>query len=141
MNELEFKPLVKKILNQFGFEVCDIERKSGVQTPDFDVFGKDSRYTIELKIKEDDPNEIKNDEEALLKGDLVSKSIPIGPRNRFAGIIQKSVQQIIDHDPKGETYHIVWLHSAGSDPELHNRRFHSTIFGTEKFLALENQIF
>jgi hypothetical protein len=136
MNELEFKPLAKRFLNQFGFEVYDIAIKSGVQTPDFDVIGKDNRYTIELKIKEDDPNEIEKDEEALLKGELVSKSIPIGPRNRFAGIIRKSVQQIMDHDHKSETYHIVWLHSAGSDPELLNRGFRSTIFGIEKLFSL-----
>jgi hypothetical protein len=136
MNELEFKPLAKQFLNQFGFEVYDIERKSGVQTPDFDVIGKNDRYTIELKIKDDDPNEIKNDEDALMKGEFVSKSIPIGPRNRFAGIVRKSVQQIMDHDPKGETYHVVWLHSAGTDPELHNRKFRSTLFGTEKLFSL-----
>ena len=136
MNESEFKPLAKIFLNQFGFKVHDIEAKDGVQSPDFDVIGKDSRYTIEIKMKEDDPNEIEKDEEALMKGELVSKSIPIGPRNRLAGIIRKGVQQIVDHDRKNETYHIVWVHSAGDDPELHNRRFRSTIFGTEKLFSI-----
>ena len=136
MNESEFKPLAKKLLNQLGFEVTDIDTKDGSQSPDFDVIGENSRYTIELKIKRDDPVEIEKDEGALKRGELVSKSIPIGPRNRLAGIIRKGVEQIVDHDPKNETYHVVWVHSAGEDPELHNRRFHSTLFGTEKLFSL-----
>ena len=64
--------------------------------PDFDVIGNNSRYTIELKIKGDDPAEIENDEAALKRGELVSKSIPIGPRNRLAGIIRTGVKQIAE---------------------------------------------
>ena len=136
MNESEFKPIAKKLLNERGFDVADIDTKDGSQSPDFDGIGKNSRYTIELKIKGDDPVEIEKDEDALKRGELVSKSIPIGPRNRLAGIIRKGVEQIVDHDPKNETYHVVWVHSAGEDPELHNRRFFSTLFGTEKLFSL-----
>lgn len=136
MTESEFKPIAKKLLNQLGLEVFDIDIKNDGQSPDFDVIGKNSRYTFELKIKEDDFVEIDKDEEALKRGELVSKSIPIGPRNRLAGIIRKGVGQIVDHDPKKETYHVVWIHSAGENPELHNRRFHSTLFGTETPFSL-----
>lgn len=136
MNESEFKPIAKKLLNQLGFEILDIDTKNDGLSPDFDVIGKNSRYTIELKIKGDDPVEIENDEEALKRGELVSKSIPIGPRNRLAGIIRKGVKQIVDHDPNKKTFHVVWIHSAGEDPDLHNRRFHSTLFGTETLFSL-----
>jgi len=136
MKESELKPLAKKFLNQLGFEVHDIDTKDRAQSPDFDVIGENSRYTIELKIKGDDPTEIEKDEEALKRGELVSKSIPIGPRNRLAGIIRKGVEQIVDHDPRSDTYHVIWLHSVGEDPELYNRRFHSTLFGTEKLFSL-----
>jgi len=136
MNESEFKTAARKFLNQLGLEVHDIPEKGDGQSPDFDVIGKTSRYTIELKIKTDDPAEIQNDEAALKRGELVSKSIPIGPRNRLAGIIRKGVGQILDHDPEKKTYHVIWIHSAGEDPELHNRRFHSTLFGTEKLVSL-----
>ena len=139
MKESEFRPVVKKFLNQNGFDVIDIDTKEDAQAPDFDVAGKDSRYTIELKIKGDDPNEIEKDEEALMRGELVSKSIPIGPRNRLAGIIGKGVEQIVDHDPDSQTYHVVWVHSSGQDPELLNRRFHSTLFGTEKLFSLKKE--
>ena len=107
MKESEFKPLAKDFLNQIGFEVHDIDTKDCVKSPDFDVIGESSRYTIELKIKGDDPNEIEKDEDALKRGELVSKKIPIGPRNRLAGIIRKGVRQIMDHDPKSDTYHVV----------------------------------
>jgi hypothetical protein len=46
MNESEFKPLAKKLLNQLGFEVANIDTKDGSQSPDFDVIGENSRYTI-----------------------------------------------------------------------------------------------
>jgi len=136
MNESEFRPIAKKLLDQLGFKVFDIDEKGDGQAPDFDVIGNNTRYTIELKIKGDDPIEVEKDKTALKRGELVSKSIPIGPRNRLAGIIRKGVGQIFEHDPKKETYHIIWIHSAGEDPELHNRRFHSTLFGTEKLFSL-----
>ncbi len=79
--------------------------------------------------------EIQNDEAALKRRKLVSKRIPIGPRNRFAGIIRKGVEQILDYDAEKKSYHIIWIHSAGEDPELHNRRFHSTLYGTEKLIS------
>ena len=136
MKESEFKPFAKDFLNQIGFEVHDIDTKDGIKSPDFDVIGESSRYTIELKIKGDDLAEIEKDEEALKRGELVSKKIPIGPRNRLAGIIRKGVSQIVDHDPKGDTYHVVWAHSAGEDPELLYRLFQSTIFGIEKLFSI-----
>jgi len=124
MNESEFKTAARKFLDNLGLEVHDIPVKVEGQSPDFDVIGKTSRYTIELKIKSDDPVEIQNDEPALKKGELVSRSIPIGPCNWLAGIIRKGVGQILDHDPEKMAFHVIWIHSAGEDPELHNRRFH-----------------
>ena len=77
MQESEFRPLVKQFLNQFGFEVFDIPENEERKSPDFDIVGKNDRYTLELKIKGDDSDEIQNDENALLRGELVSKTIPI----------------------------------------------------------------
>jgi hypothetical protein len=137
MNESELKPIAKNFLNHFGFEVLDIDEKGDDESPDFDIIGKNSRYTIELKIKGDDSAEIERDENSLKKGQLISKSIPIGPRNRLSGIIRKGVGQIVTHDPERKTYHVIWLHSSGGDPSLHNKRFHSTLYGTEKLFSLK----
>lgn len=136
MKEEEFKPIAKKLLEQFGFEVLDIEPCQGVLTPDFEVIGKNDKYTIELKIKGDDPDETARDFEALSRGELVSKSIPIGPRNTLGGIIRRGVQQMFEHDPKGESFRVIWLHSAGQNPQLHNDRFHATLFGIEHLFSL-----
>ena len=136
MQESEFRPLVKQFLNQFGFEVFDIPEKEKRKSPDFDVVGKGNRYTLELKIKGDDPVEIQNDENALLRGELVSKTIPIGPRNTLAGILRDGVKQNIGHDPDRKTYHMIWVHSAGKDPNLLNTRFHATLYGTEKLFSI-----
>lgn len=136
MKEEEFKPIAKIILKRLGFDVFEIEPEQGVLTPDFEAIGKKDKYTIELKIKGDDPEEISRDLEALSRGESVTKSIPIGPRNTLGGIIREGVQQILEHDPKGESFRIIWLHSAGKDPSLHNMRFHSTLFGTEMLFCL-----
>lgn len=136
MKEDEFKPLAKGLLRQLGLGVEDIHSRDGLLTPDFEAIGKNSRYTIELKIKGDDPEEISSDSEALSRGEIVTKSIPIGPRNTLAGIIRKGVQQMVEHDPEGESFRVIWVHSAGQDPYLHNERFRSTLFGTEKLFSL-----
>ena len=136
MQESVFRPLVKQFLSQFGFEVSDVYEKENRKSPDFDVVGKSDRYTLELKIKGDDPVEIHNDKNALLKGELVSKTIPVGPRNTLAGILRDGVKQINDHDPERKTFHIIWVHSAGKDPNLLNSRFHATLYGTETLFSI-----
>lgn len=132
----EFKPIAKEYLKSLGFCVIDIEEKPGVSTPDFEVIGKSDKYTIELKEKGDDPEEISKNHETLSRGEFVTKSIPLGPRNRMGGIIRKGVTQMKEHDPSGESYRIIWLHSAGQDPFLYHDTFHSTLFGTETLFSL-----
>jgi len=136
MKEEEFKPIAKEYLKSLGFDVFDIENKQGVLTPDFAVIGKNDKYTIELKEKGDDPEEILRDNETLLRGEFLTKNIPIGIRNTLKGIIDDGVQQIKQYDPKGESFRIIWLHSAGRDPYLHYMRFHSTLFGIEHFISI-----
>ncbi len=140
MNENDFKPIAKEILKELGLSAHDIPPKKGRETPDFDVAGKSSKYTIELKIKSDDPEEIKKDLEILSQGEILSKSTPIGPRNRLHAIIKKGVDQMKEHDPKNETYHVLWIHSAGRDPNLLDMRFHATLFGTQTLISTEKDI-
>ncbi len=136
MNEQEFKPEVKNIFNQLGFKAQDIPKSNNIQSPDFEVTGSNDRYTVELKIKGDDPKEVDAEIQALDRGELVGKSIPVGPRNTLAGIIREGVEQMVEHDPTGETYRVIWLHSTGEDPELHDTRFRATLFGTESLSSL-----
>lgn len=136
MNEKEFKPIAKEILAGFGLTTFDVPVKDRVLTPDFEVHGAGDKYVIELKIKDDDPEEVAEDIEQLTKGTVVSKSIPIGPRNALAGIIRKGVQQMMEHDPSHAMFRVIWLHCSGRDPELHYRRFQSTLFGSETLFSL-----
>jgi hypothetical protein len=137
MKEEEFKPIVKEYLKSLGFDVLEIEIKQGILTPDFEVIGENDKYTIELKEKGDDPEEISRDEETLLRGEFLPKNISIGLRNTLEGIINEGVQQIKQYDPKGESFRIIWLHSAGIDPYLHDMRFHSTLFGIGHLLSID----
>lgn len=140
MKEEKFKPIAKKYLERLGFEVFEIEKKQGVLTPDFEAIGKNDKYTIELKEKSDDPKKISSDDETLSRGEFLIKNDPIGLRNTLEGIIDEGVQQIKQHDPKGESFRIIWLHSAGRDPSYHNMRFHSTLFGIETFISLDRKL-
>lgn len=135
MTENEFKPIIKTILKKFELEAKDIPLQSA-KTPDFNVVGESSRYTIELKIKEDDQEERKRDLEALFQGEMVTKSIPTGPRNRLAAIIKEGVEQMSKHDPQHNTFHVIWLHSTGQDADLLQRRFYATLFGTQDLVSL-----
>lgn len=87
IEEPEFKQFAKLWLNKLGFKVKDIPCKNS-KTPDFDVSGQNDKYTFELKIKEDDPEKIKEESEALHRGEIVRDSTPIGPRNKLYGIYQ-----------------------------------------------------
>lgn len=129
MKKEEFKPTAKRYLTSLGFNVLEIEEKQGVLTPDFEVIGKNDKYTIELKEKGDDPEESARDDKILSSGKFLTKEIPIGLRNTLKGIIDDGVKQIKQHDPNAESFRIIWLHSAGRDPYLHYTRFHSTLFG------------
>ena len=135
MNENQFKSIVKAILKELGLIANDIPRKNS-KTPDFDVSGQNSKYTIELKIKSDDPEERKRELKTLAKGEIVSKSIPIGPRNRLYGIIKEGIEQMAEYDPQHNTFHVIWLHSIGKDASMLNDRFRATLFGTQKLFTL-----
>jgi hypothetical protein len=138
MSEDEFKPFIRSFLGELGLSVQDIPRRNS-RTPDFDVVGKKGRYTIELKIKSDNQEEIKRDNEILLRGEVLSKARPVGPRNRLYAIIKDGIDQMKEHDPENNTFHVLWLHSEGRDPNLLNMRFHATLFGTQTLFSTEKE--
>lgn len=138
MKENEFKLVVKRIFKDLGLEAIDIPKKNS-KTPDFDVKGKNSRYTIELKIKSDDPEEKKKESEVLGYEEIVAREIPVGRRNRLYGIVKEGIQQIEGYDPQRNTFHVIWLHSTGRDAYLHNMRFHASLFGTQDLFSLRKR--
>jgi hypothetical protein len=138
MKEFEFKPIIKEFLGRLNLDVSDIPPKNA-KTPDFEVRDKNSSYVIELKIKGDDVEERRKESQALVQGEIVSSSIPTGPRNRMYGIIKEGVEQIAEHDPLHSAFHIIWLHSTGIDADLLNRRFLATLFGKQDLISMERE--
>ena len=136
MNERDFKKIVRGIFRQLGLDPRDIPRKENCLTPDFEVVGKDSKYTVELKIKDDDPEELSRETQMLLSGGVVEQTIPLGPRNTLAGLIREGIRQILAHDQAGNSFRVIWLHSSGQDPEVHYQRFYATLFGSETLFSL-----
>ena len=44
---------------------------------------------------------------------------------------------MLEYDPNGGSFRVIWLHSAGRDPNLHYKRFRSTLFGSEHLFSLD----
>jgi hypothetical protein len=135
MNEDQFKPIAKEMMKVFGVDLIDIP-KSDNRTPDFKATLHDSNVLFELKIKGDDPEEIKKIVEQLKTGKIVSSSTPLGPRNTLSGIIEDANDQMNEHDPDHDYFHIAWLHCSGQDPDIHWDRFHATLYGTDTLVSL-----
>jgi hypothetical protein len=136
INEDIFKPVVRDFLGNLGLHVRDIPCRDS-KTPDFEIKDEHDTYIVELKIKSDDPVEIERDNNVLRSGKILEKAIPIGPRNRLSAVVTDGVDQFKEYDPDNNTYHVLWLHSEGRDPELLNTRFRSTLFGMQNLVSLE----
>lgn len=142
LTENIFMPIATDILYQYGYNVYIIPRNK-TKTPDFIISKDSNEYLVELKIKNDDPKDIEKENQNLLHSKLISKSSPIGPRNRLTGIINSGIKQLIEYDRDNKYYHLLWIHSTGINSSLHNERFHSTLFGTQHLVSMEveNSIF
>jgi len=138
MNESHVKSTIRSILEGYGFQVDDIPKHKDRKTPDFEVSGNGMKYTIELKVKGDDPEEVLREAEILSHGEVFGKSVPVGYRNRLAAIVRDGVKQLQEYDPHGNSLRILWLHCGGQDPELQYNRSHATLFGTESLVSLDN---
>ncbi len=135
MNEEQFKPLAKEYFKEFlGIDLRDISRQNE-RTPDFETSIGIEKYTLELKIKGDDPIDIQSQEEQLRKGKIVKKVIPLSPRNTLSAIIEDGVDQLNEYDPNRNSFQIVWLHCEGQNPSLHWEKFHATLYGTEMLVS------
>lgn len=137
MNESDLKESIKSIFKDWGLAAYEIPTREDRETPDFEIVGENGKYTLELKIKGDDPDEAEKDLEVLSRGEILTKSTPVGPRNRLQAIIKKGVDQIKEHDPRGRTYHLLWIQCIGQDPELLKMRFRATLFGTQDLFSIE----
>ncbi len=135
MTENEFKPIIKEVLKKFGMEGKDIPPQNN-KTPDFEIVGKKDKYLLELKIKSDDPVEIENDRKTLKQGVMVTKSIPLAPRNRLSAIIKDAIDQLNEFDSRHDNFHVIWIHCTGKNSEFLAERFYSTIFGTQKLFSM-----
>jgi hypothetical protein len=134
MNETQLKAIGKNFFRKFGIELKDIP-KTSIQTPDFEFALGNEKYTIELKIKGDDLEDVQGQVSQLKKKKIIAKLIPIAPRNRLSGIIRDGVGQLSSYDPDKKTYRVLWLHCDGQKPKIHWERFHSTIYGTETLVS------
>lgn len=139
MNENEFKPVVKQFFQGIGLDVCEIDPSGHSKQPDFKAIGKGDEYLIELKIKDDDPQWIEEQDAKLSKGELATVAKRVVPRNKLFGIIKKGVKQMTEFDKRRECFRVLWLHSAGSNPSLHWELFFTTLYGSVTLVSLKKQ--
>jgi hypothetical protein len=134
MKETEFKSCVRTFFDRFGGVTIDIPPTSD-KTPDFEIQWPNESYILELKIKEDDTEEIKTDSAILKRGEILSKSKALSKRNRLSGIIKDGCDQLAAFDPTHVKLHLLWLHCIGLDADLHWEQFRATLFGAQKLIS------
>jgi hypothetical protein len=87
-----------------GFVVSKIP-EADEQTPDFLVKDREHQYLVEVKDKRTNQT-LMELLESPLPGD---KSLPLGYQNRLAGIIRKSVDQLVSYTEAPEIFKVIWF--------------------------------
>jgi len=126
-------------LKEIGLETEQIPSRSDEKFPDIIAKHGKEQYIVELKIKSDDLEELKEEEAVLRQGEIVHKETPTGPRNRLYAIISDGVKQMVTYDRGHNAFHIIWLHSTGQNAALLNKRFHATLFGTQDLISVQRK--
>lgn len=125
-----------KMLESLGFQVEKLKRRPNSRTADL-LVTKDQRYLIERKERRDDPVQVADARERLLRGELVETSDTAGYKNRVSGIIRSGVEQLRSHHDVEHDFGLLWLHSAGDCPGVKMRQFRATLYGMTNITDLE----
>lgn len=128
-SENEFKEKLRTFFSRRGYAVHEIPRADKDERADFLLKDETVRVLLELKIKEEDPEESRKRNEALDSGKVYEYSDPSTRRNRLSALVKKGVSQLLN-TPESADFHLLWLHGAGRYAEHHAKRFTTTLYGS-----------
>jgi hypothetical protein len=117
-----------------GFEVTTLDRQEQ-KTPDLLAKKDCDEYLIEIKAKQDDAQQVKEEAARLNAGEVVTIASRWGPKNVVDGIVKDGVDQLTSFgDPS--MMRILWLHAVGRDPESQAEQFFHTLYGATNVIDL-----
>ena len=134
-SDRELKSMVMSFLDEVGIPSEEIPVRDS-KTPDL-LLARDTpdATLMELKTKKDNPLAIKEIDEELDQGGVVSRSQPTSKWNRLDGIIGHAVDQMKHLDPERSVFRTIWIHCVGLDADLSEMRLKATLYGTQKLFC------
>lgn len=143
MNEpdKELKAQIASILEEFGFEVTDLEEREEDKTPDLLATAAGKRFLIEVKAKMDDQEELERQEKRAFEGEVGQWSEPWAPRNTISSVVQYGAQQLAAFPQGSYDFALLWLHAAGMDPRSQLEQFAHTLYGLTRVYSLKDPAF
>ena len=131
------KQSIKALLEGMQLRVDEIPEAS-TKTPDFLIDQrKPNGSLLEVKTKQDDPNELAAISAELDLGGVVARSKPTDQWNRLDNIISSGVKQLQEYDPKHSAPHFIWFHCDGRDADLYSLRLKATLYGSRKLISTQ----
>jgi hypothetical protein len=131
----QIKASIRFLLERNGLEVEEIPEDVG-KTPDFNIDRKKlNGCLMEVKTKQDDPEELAAVAAELESGKMVTRIKSIDRWNRLDAILSYGVKQLREYDPNHEVPHFIWFHCEGDEADLYATRLEATLYGTHKLVS------
>lgn len=116
------------VLRHTGFQVEEIP-EADAKRADLRVTDDNSTYLVEVKHKLDDPELVRDDAERMARGELVTRTTPIGRNNCIDGVIKVGRKQLDATPDEADAFRVIWLHLNGLDPDLQWKQALITFYG------------
>lgn len=126
---------VMELLRSFGFEVSPIAEDPTRPTADL-LATQDDRFLIEVKTREDDPEQLREERAQLATGEIVFSGQPYGYATRASEIIRDGVRQLKAHGSRESEFRLLWIVSTGRSPSVKDEQFRATLYGTTNIIHL-----
>jgi hypothetical protein len=130
----------KAVLEKWGFVVhkIPVSTVNGVKTPDFQVNDEAAEYLVEVKERDDDPEQIEMRDQTLGAGQLYQQHTPLVRTNRVSGIIGYAAKQLKVHGDGKSSFKLVWLVAIGDNQEAKYMQFESALYGTTRMVDMNS---
>lgn len=136
-SENQMKGALREFFLENGFKVDDI-RAGKKERADFLISTDYERIILELKIKGEDEEELRDRRKILDSGSIYSRSESSLRRNRMSGLVRKGVSQLVE-TPDEADFKVLWLHAAGRYGEILETRLTATLYGRRQLIHTENE--
>src|SRR5262249_11659789 len=100
--------MVMWALQRDGFSLDNVSRSDTEGRADLRASDSENGYVIEVKSKEDDPQQIIAFNEELETTGSASRSTPMGRVNRLSGLYRDAVKQLRATPHQSNDFHLVW---------------------------------